>query len=224
MIVIIEDDETIISLNGEIKYWFYNAIKGSDNGLAILLTSTVNVQRTHQKHFPDVFFCNLSELDMPERLGLLRSTADNLGLDLSNNERLYFKDCLTGYPPQIVFCAEMIKNEGLDYAKNHTHEIASMPEQISAMILEKCQEKCEEKYIKGILSVIAKMEIAPIRLINKICHTDSNYQNALITLKQFSVSYIIGANNEYIKMNSFIENFVTRNKIAFPEDMCSKPL
>ncbi len=218
-IIILEDDETIVSLNGEIKYWFYNAIKASDNGLAILLTSTVNVQRAHEKNYPYVFFCNLSELDMSDRLGLLRSTAESLGLDLSDNDRHYFKDCLTGYPPQIIFCAELIKNEGLDYAKDHTVEIASMPERISSMILEKCQEKCDAIYLDGILSVIARMEIAPVRLINKICKIHPEYQKALLTLKQFSVCYIIGANNEYIKMNSFIENFVTRNKILIPSDI-----
>ena len=218
-IIILEDDETIVSLNGEIKYWFYNAIKESDRGVAILLTSTVNVQRAHAKNYPCIFFCNLSELDMSDRLGLLRSSTENLELDLSDNDRLYFKDCLTGYPPQIIFCAEMIKNEGLEYAKEHTVEIASMPERISSMILEKCREKCEAAYLDGILSVIAKMEIAPIRLINKICKINSEYQKALITLKQFSVCYVIGANSEYIKMNSFIENFVTRNKISIPLDI-----
>lgn len=218
-IIILEDDETIISLNGDIKYWFYNAINQSDNGLALLLTSTVNVQKVHTRNFPCVFFCDLAELDMSDRSGLLRSSAENLGLDLSESDRVYFKDCLTGYPPQIIFCAEMIKNEGLDYAKDHTAEIASMPEQISSVILEKCQEKCDAKYLDGILSVIAKLEIAPIRLINKICKINTEYQNAVITLKQFSVCYVIGANNEYIKMNSFIENFVTRNKLPIPADI-----
>ena len=93
-IIILEDDETVVSLNGEIKYWFQKAIEQSDNGLAILLTSTVNVQKARQKNYPCFFFCNLSELDIPDRLGLLRSRTQQLGLDLSNNDRLYFKDCL----------------------------------------------------------------------------------------------------------------------------------
>lgn len=218
-IVIIEDDETIVTLNGDIKYWFSNAIKNSKNGISIILTSSVNVERAPQKNYPDFFFLNLSELELSDSLGLLRSYADNLDLNLTQNERLHFKDCLTGYPPQIIFCVDMIKNEGIDYAKEHTYDINTMPEQISSTILEKCQQLCEEKYLDGILSVVSKLQIAPVNLINKILKIDSRYKDALNALKRYSVCYNVGANGEYYKMNSFIENFVTRNRIKLPNDI-----
>ncbi len=218
-LIIIEDDETIVALNGEVKYWFYNALKKSENGIGVILTSTVNVERTHVKNYPEIFFENLTELSTTDRLGLLRTYSDLLNLDLSQKDRLYFNDSLTGYPPQVLFCVDLISNKGIDYAKDNTSEIADMPEQISSMIIEKCQSLVDKVYLEGILSVIAKMEIAPVRLINKICKLNPEYQNAIGILKKYSVCYVIGANGEYIKMNSFIENFVTRNKMPLPNDI-----
>ena len=218
-IIIIEDDETIVTLNGEIKYWFYNAIKNSKIGIGIVITSSVNVDRTRVRNYPEVFFENLIELTPNERLGLLRTYSDSLNLELTQADRLYFKDCLTGYPPQIIYCADLIRNEGIDYAKDNTAEISAMPEQISSTILEKCQQDVDKQNLEGILSVIAKMEIAPVKIINKICKLNLGYRTAVNILKQYSICYMVGANGEYIKMNSFIEDFVTRNRMQIPEDI-----
>ncbi len=218
-LVIIEDDETIISLNGEIKYWFYNAIKNSENGIGVILTSSVNIEKTNTRHYPEIFFENLTELSPSDRLGLLRTYSESLDLDLSRNDRLYFNDCLTGYPPQILYCVDLIQDLGIDYAKDNTAKIAAMPEQISSMILDRCQEVATQECLEGVLSVIAHMEMAPVKLINQICTLDTEYRKAINVLKKYSVCYIVGANGEYVKMNSFIQNFVTRNKMQIPEDI-----
>lgn len=218
-LIIIEDDETIVTLSGEIKYWFYNALKKSENGVGIVLTSSVNIDKTHVKNYPEVFFENITELSVIDRIGLLRTYSESMGLELSQSERLYFKDCLTGYPPQVIFCVDLISEKGLDYAKENTAEISEMPEQISSTILDKCQTVVDKESVEGVLAVVAKMETAPIRLMSKICKANIKYQEAINVLKKYSVCYIIGANREYIKMNSFIENFVTRNKMKIPNDI-----
>lgn len=218
-LIVLEDDETIVTLNGEIKYWFYNAIKKTNTGIGIILTSSVNVDRAHCKNYPEFFFENLVELPLNDRLGLLRTYSESLKLELTQADRLYFKDCLTGYPPQIIYCADLIRTEGIDYAKDNTPEISAMPEQISSTILEKCQQTINKEHLEGMLSLIAKMEIAPVRLINKICKLNLEYRRAINVLKQYSICYVIGANGEYIKMNSFIQDFVTRNKMQIPEDI-----
>ena len=218
-LIVIEDDESIVTLNGEIKYWFYNAIKKSQAGIGIVVTSSVNVNRADAKKYSEIFFENLVELLPNDRVGLLRTYSDSLGLELSQAERLYFKNCLTGYPPQILYCAELIKSEGIDYAKENTATISTMPEQISSTILEKCQQNIDKQCLEGMLSLIAKMELAPVRLINKVCKLNPEYRSAINALKQYSVCYMVGSNGEYIKMNSFIEDFVTRNKMQLPDDI-----
>ena len=41
------------------------------------------------------------------------------GLELSNNDREYFKDVITGYPPQVITCVDQILEKGLSYVKDN---------------------------------------------------------------------------------------------------------
>lgn len=218
-LVIIEDNESIITLNGELKYWFYNAIKKSQNGLALIVSSNIGISNTNMRKYPDAHFENLVELDATESLGLLRTYSDFSGLDLSHTDRLYFKDCISGYPPQIIFCVDLIKEKGLDYAKRHTYDIASMPEQISSLMLEKCYNDCDEKYINGFLSLVSRIEIAPVKLINKICSLNENYKKAIISLKKYLLCYAVGSNGEYYKTNAFIADYISRNRFPLPDEI-----
>lgn len=211
-IIIVEDEECLITLNGEIRYWFYNALKRSDNGLAIIVSSSVNVDRINARKYPDVFFESIRELSKAEQMGVLRTYSQYQGLELSREDLLYFLDCLSGYPPQTLFCIDMICEKGLAFAKRNTSIIFEMPQQISSVVLEKCQEHCNKKSMQSILALIAKLEIAPSSLITKICELDKAYFDALLVLKKNSVCYSIGANGEYLRMNTFIENFVSRNE------------
>lgn len=218
-IIIIEDNNSIVTLNGDIKYWYYNAIEKSDNGIALIVSSNIFVSNTYAKKYQEVYFDNLIELEKSDCLGLLRTYSDFLHLELSQEERLYFKDCINGYPPQILFCIDMIKEKGIEYAKKHTDEIASMPEQISSMMLEKCYEECDEFYINGILSLISRLEIVPIKLINKICSLNDCYKKAIVSLKNHLLCYKVGSNDEYYKTNSFISDYVSRNRFPLPEEI-----
>lgn len=218
-IVIVEDNENIVDVSGTIKYWFHNAIKKSNNGIALIITSNVNISKMEYKKYPEFFISNLIELSKIEIIGILRTVSNKEGVSLSREDSKRLSNILSGYPPQIIYCIDLIKEEGIDYVKQNSYMVANMPEQLSAQILDKIQGSYSEREFLGLLAMIAEIEIVPMSLINKICKINSNYRDIVLSLRRFSVCYLVGAANEYLKMNSFIQNYITRNKTEISSDI-----
>lgn len=218
-IIIVEDDECLIEGNGNVRYWFYNALVKSENGIAVVVTSNCILDRFTQRNYPDICAITLLELEPSDSTGLLRTYSQQQNIEFCREDLEYLKDCLSGYPLQILFCVDLAKNESVDFVKENTHLITEMPEQISSSILDKCKGDYDEKDFWGILAVIAKLDLAPIKLINQICKIKQEYRNIILSLKKYSVCYTIGSANEYLKMNSFIRSYVTRNKAIIPVDI-----
>lgn len=218
-VVIIEDDECIINLSGQISYWFYNAIKKSDKGLSIAIVSNINVEKFQRKNYPEVFFENLLELESSDIIGVIRTYSKKVGIDISRDDAVFLLGSLSGYPPQIIFCVDRIDEFGIDYVKNHTYEISDMPERTSADILDNISEQYPSKEFYGLLALIAKIELVPMTLMNLVFKANKIYQNIFFDLKKFSICYFVGGNREYIKINTFIQNYISRNKFSIPEDI-----
>lgn len=218
-IVIIEDDECIINASGDISYWFYNALNKSEKGFSIAIVSNINIEKFQQKKYPEIFFENLLELEASDIIGVIRTYSKKVGVDISKEDAIFLLGSLSGYPPQIIFCVDKIEEYGIDYVKNHTYEIASMPERTSAKILDSISEQYESKEFYGLLALIAKIELVPMSLINKIFKSNKIYQSIFIDLKKFSICYFVGATREYIKINSFIQSYISRNKFSIPKDI-----
>ncbi len=218
-IVIIEDEECIISLSGQISYWFYNAIRKSEKGLSIAIVSNINIEKFQQKNYPEIFFKTLLELEASDIIGVIRTYSKKVGIDISKDDAVFLLGSLSGYPPQIIFCVDKIDEFGIDYVKNHTHEISSMPERTSANILDSISEQYPNKEFYGLLALIAKIELVPMTLMNLMFKTNKIYQNIFVDLKKFSICYFVGGNREYIKINSFIQNYISRNKFDIPDDI-----
>lgn len=218
-IVIIEDDECLVEMNGNLRYWFAKALEKTENGIAAVITSNYSLDSFYKNNYPNVFAISLLELDPSDTIGLLRTYSQQQNIEFLRNDLEYLKDCLSGYPMQIIYCVDLAKQESVDYVKNNTHLISQMPDQISASILEKCQKEFDANSYWGILALIAKLDLTPINIINKISKMSTQYRDIIISLKKYSICYPMGSSNEYLKMNSFIRTYVTRNRAVIPKDI-----
>lgn len=218
-IVIVEDESDSLVINGEIVYWLDSALKNSNNGFSIVITCTKGGSISESKKYPYAFFVNLLEMDKTESMGVFRTYSSIIGLDLTRDDCQYFKDIFTGYPPQITYCADLIAKENLDYVKDNSYLVYDFPEKISVQIISKCYDKSNKEYVFGILALFSKMDLIPARLINKIIKIKEEYRNIILLLKRNLVCYSVGASNEYVKVNSFIQTYISRNKAQIPEDI-----
>lgn len=218
-IIIIEDDECLITLNGTMCYWLEDAIEQSDNGLSVIITSNINANKFKSQKYKCIEYISLSELSDTDKMGLLRVLANKNNINIKREDYSVLKDCLTGYPPQINETIELIKEYGIDHIIEHTYLVSEIPEQVSSNIVNLCQEKCSKEHFQSLLAIIAELEFISANMLNKICKLDGRYKEAFLIIRRYSVCYYIGANKEYVKLNSFISNFVTRNNMQVLDDI-----
>ena len=101
--VIIYDDGCIVDYNGELVYWFQKAIEKIRREVTVSIASSYRMRDVYLKRHPYIFAQDLSTLSFPEWMGLMRVYAQNQNVDLSHEDREYFKDIINGYPPQVIF-------------------------------------------------------------------------------------------------------------------------
>ena len=85
-IIIIEDDECLITLNGTMCYWLENAIEQSDNGLSVIITSNINANKFKSQKYKCIEYISLSELSDTDKMGLLRVLANKNNINIKRED------------------------------------------------------------------------------------------------------------------------------------------
>lgn len=218
-IVIFEDDECLVNSSGTIAYWFHKAIERSESGIATVITTNVSVERNEKRKYQEYFFMNLNELSRSESAGAFRVYSELYGITLTKSNIKEIIDIINGYPPQIKYCVEMIKDEGFDYVKEHTNLIVEPYAKISAEILDGVSKSFNTEEFYGLLSLIAKIDTIPMSLLNKIYKLNPRYRDIILTLRKYSICYTVGSSNEKMTMNSVIQDYISRQEMKIPKEL-----
>ena len=217
--IMIYDDGVLISRSGDIVYWFEKAIRHIRKEVTILIASRFKLNFSAARNNPHIFFQELSTLPYNEWSGLMRVYGKTLGLDLTSDDRAYFKDILTGYPPQVRYCVELMKDSSIYEVKKQPHILV---ETFSAKILEMLEtiipsENQADAY--GLLSFMSAYGIVPTELLLSVLELSQGYQNAFLYLKNSTICRYLGVAKEYIEVNPVISDYIQRNRIELPRDI-----
>lgn len=217
--VVIYDNGCLINQQGEIINWFEKAIKSIRNEVTILIASRYMVNIYCLKENSSIFAQSLSALSCLEWMGLMRVYAQNCHMELTQDDRLYFKDILTGYPPQIIYCVDMMKNTSME-------EVKKNPRQIIEAFSPKVTEMLESVFpldIKedayGLLAFVSWYGIVPGDLLNIVLDINENYKKSFSLFKALTICRYLGISNEYIEVNPVIADYIQRNRYNVPTDI-----
>ncbi|SHK99195.1 TIR domain-containing protein [Anaerocolumna jejuensis DSM 15929] len=217
--IIIEDNMCLVNLDGNVKFWFEKSLQKIKPQLSVYIISTIRLDEFRIKKRTDIYYIPLSELSKTDTAGLLRTYSKIEDIEFSREDIEFMQNCLSGYPPQVKYCVDLAKKENIDYVKEHSYIIDQMPEQISSEILLLAIDESNEDKYKSLLALLADFETTPITIINNIIKNDEIYREAFYKFKSFSICYAIGSSNEYIKINSFLQNFIQRNNYLILDDI-----
>ena len=217
--VTIYDDGALILRSGDISYWFEKAIRRIRKEVTLLIASRFRLNFSALRNNPHIFFQELSTLPYNEWNGLMRVYGKTLGLELTSDDRSYFKDILTGYPPQVRYCVELMKDTSIEEVKKKPHILV---ETFSAKILEMLEtiiptENRADAY--GLLSFMSAYGIVPTELLLSVLELSEGYQNSFTYLKNATICRYLGISNEYIEVNPVISDYIQRNRIELPKDI-----
>lgn len=217
--VTIYDDGVLISRSGDIVYWFEKAIRCIRKEVTLLIASRFKLNCNVLRKNSHVFFQELSALPYNEWSGLMRVYGKMLGLDLSSDDRSYFKDILTGYPPQVRYCVEQMKENSIEAVKKKPHILV---ETFSPKILEMLEniipaDSQSDAY--GLLSFMSAYGVVPTEMLLSVLDLSEGYKSAFLYLKNSTICRYLGVSNEYIEVNPVISDYIQRNRIELPKDI-----
>lgn len=217
--VVIYDDGCLINRQEELIYWFEKAIASIRNEVTIIIASKYMVNMHYLKKNPSIFAQSLSALSYLEWSGLMRVYAQNIDMELNLDDRAYFKDILTGYPPQIIYCVDMMKNTSVEEVKKNPRQIIdAFSPKITEMLESVFPEEIKEDAY-GLLSFASWYGIIPGDLLNIVLEIKENYKKAFSLFKALTICRYLGINNEYVEVNPVISDYIQRNRYELPVDI-----
>lgn len=217
--VVIYDDGCLINRQGELIYWFEKAIASIRNEATIIIASRYMVNMYCLRKNPSIFAQSVSALSYLEWLGLMRVYAQNNNIELTLDDRVYFKDILTGYPPQIIYCVDMMKNTSVEEVKENSRQIIDAFSPKVTEMLESVFPKEIKEDAYGLLAFASWYGIVPGDLLNIVLEIKENYKKAFSLFKSLTICRYLGINNEYVEVNPVISDYIQRNRYKLPADI-----
>lgn len=219
-IVFVEDNGSIISQEGVFAEWFWKMIESDiiKEKFTICIVSIYRLRefegdisfKTRQK----IFTFEVPELTKKERDGLLQRYLDFEEVNLELNDIRLISGLLSGYPEQVYFAVQLLKDKGLPYLKKNTNEIVEFSNK-KANILLRDLEKDSDKM--SMLALLALFDSISLKFIIDIVEDDSHYLKIVDELISKSICEYVGALKEYIRVNETIKDYVSRSNYKINE-------
>lgn len=217
--VLIYDENCLIDRRGDLVYWFERALKEIRNEVTVIIAARAEVNPIYLRKNQYIFAAALSTLPQSEWSGLMRVYGKQLGLDLTSEDRNYFREVITGYPPQVLFTVNMMNDTSIEEAKNSTHIIAEhfstkITDMLNSIIPDDLKE---ETY--GFLSFISTYGVVPTDLIQLVVKSNEKYKRVFSLLKTYTVCRYLGTAHEYVEINPLVSDFIQRSRFVLPKDI-----
>ena len=221
-LVIIEDNGSIIKYNGRLTEWFMGILeilKTKEDDIFILIASKFSLHNRKDDNFSDyVFHTNIPELSPSERIGLLNAYIDIYSIEesIDRNKIKSISKLLSGFPSQVQYLANMIKETSFKEAINNSTDIIEYNnEQVYKIVSE--YEK--DKKIFDFLLLLSHIDLISFTIIDSIIEEnqrDGYYQ----LIQKFFIEGICiryGADKEYFRVNDVIRDYIRRLKHGIPK-------
>ena len=210
--VIIYDNGCLVNNTGSIVYWLVNALSQIRPEATLIIASQNDVNPYDLRKSLNIFSKPLSTLPYHEWMGLMRVYAQSLGMELSKEDKEFFRDILTGYPPQVRYCVELIKDTSIDEVKNNPHPIVENFSQKISEMLDSAIPKDIKEDAFNLLSFISHYGVVPTGLLLEILKTNDNYKRAYALFKTLTICRTLGISNEYIEVNPLVSDYIQRSR------------
>lgn len=217
--VVIYDDLCLVEKNGKIKEWFNRCIQAIRNEITISIAARAKLDGRFLQNNKSYFFIALSTLPYPEWNGLMRTYSHSLGLNLDTVDREWFKDIITGYPPQVLNCVDMINEHGLEYVKKSPNLLISNVHGKITSILEKAFDGPKKNLSFSFLSFLSEYGTLPMSTVSDILKFDTDYIEILKTLISLTLVRLTGSTNDCIEVNPIVCDYMQRSNFEMPDNL-----
>lgn len=213
--IAIVDDGCLVTFERKIANWFLHLLDGvqSQEKLTFSIASSYRLLKRNLIGVNSIYSIDVPELDRTERDGLLKRYANFENLDLRREDLSFFSNHLSGYPGQIFYAVDLIKNEGVEKVKKQAYLIGEFNAAKAQRLLQK-YENDQEKI--DLLYFLSEFDFISYEFIFKIVD-EGKFYKIIDELIASAVCELLGANGEYVRVNDTVRDYVRRNRFALPE-------
>jgi TIR protein len=216
--VLIYDHLSIIPFSREPKYWFTKALEKVRPEITISLLSTAELKYSYLRSHEEYFSVTIKELPYPEWNGLLRIYSKQINIPFETDDRAYFKDILTGYPPQVIACADFAREYGIQYVKDNAQQVIKMVSDkvVDLMSVAFTKENSQEGY--KLLAFLSQYGTMPMKVVYDIVNIHPVYESILARLKALTICRLVGQ-GEYLEVSPLVADYVQRNNFQISDSI-----
>ena len=209
--LIIYDQGAIVTHGGEIAEWFKQIVfKFYDLEYPSLSTSVISRHRPNGVYrLQNVLYLPLELLHPKDRIKLFYQWGQIEGVELDKNEVKDISSVFSGYPEEIFYAVDLIKNHSKQYLFEHSYLISEFSDnKISAIISQYKYSDNDNKVLK-ILSKFNYLSLETIYTLLEFANI-SNKKDSIEKYFRHGLLSKIGLDGEYFMLNSAAKNYYER--------------
>lgn len=218
LFLIIDDAGCIVNGRGEIAYWLVKAVKNAKNEFTLGIASQYKVDHFKYRRDQFIFCIEISTLSKTERNLLLKACVEAYDLELTQEDLRFVSGLLKGFPDQVYYAVDLIKEYGIDELNKRTYLM--IVDYSKDRVQEILKQFATEDNILNFLSLLSNFDFASISFIKEL------------TKEQFGIEFLphllninlverFGAFGEYLKLNDAVKDFMQRAKFKTTIDYVS---
>lgn len=220
-ILFINDSGCIVTNERNINKWFKTILDNLKNTakITMCIASSCRLLEYTIRDVINLFNLNIPELDRTERIGLLKIYSNFENLNLSIKDLRYFSNILSGYPEQVFFTVSLIGDLGLSKARSSTDLIVEFnKEKVSRLLIKYEQDDTALTF----LYFLSCFDFISYDFIFEIVGEEKFYMDLLSEFFSRAICETLGSNNEYVRLNDAVKDYVSRIRHALPSEYKDK--
>lgn len=141
----------------------------------------------------------------------MRTISHSRGIEISSEDRMWFKDIITGYPPQVIYCTNYICENGVDLAKKQSHIFVEINKSKTAELLNSAFDDENREYGYHFLAFLSAYGIVPMTTIVEVFELNNRYADIFNILLSFTLCRIIGMSMNYVEVHPMVCDYMQRS-------------
>lgn len=207
--IFINDQGVLIKPNEGMVDWFKCVLERIEPKIAICIASIYYLNSRNAAE--SVFTVRIPELERAERRLLLKECCKLNDLDISVDQMKSIASNLSGYPEQVFYVVQMIKDDGVNRTVDQLHEVVAYSDDKSQIVLDRYVDT-EEKM--DFLVFLSSFEFVGYDVLETVYEKHLDYKNYLDTFLSVSICELMGADGEYIRVNDVLRDIIFRRKLT----------
>ncbi len=214
------DDGAIIGFNKEPIGWFDEVLSSVNlpNFPIISIASKYRVKQRSIRNKEHFFSIDISELDFLDRKGLFAKLTELYEIDISRDDFTFFCDLFHGFPDQIIFCVEMIKDLGVRKSKSDAHLITEYNSEKASILIRRHEDDPEKL---DFIRLLAQFEIISLDFLFDIVNEEVFYP-IIEDLVSENICEFVTPEADMLRLIDIVRDYIKRNRLNISDRYSDK--